>query len=803
MTPCNRVNPCLFYPEWRDYHIRFFDPAISDETNSVSPFFYTMDLFFGAYDYDDSVRTGLAQQEALQNDEEWKRYLGGTPEMDDIQQLIDKSAPDVFLTAYTLGDLEAAFPGNTCVKALLRADRRAALEYVAFIKQFEFEQDRYEDPWKEHDYSNWHENDTLDMVRLADRAEAALSVATDPFLKKRWAYQGVTANYYADRKDRACALFDQYFSLKDKTVLMPWALMKRAEMEKNKGKRNLFFAKAFALSPSRRIRAVQLFSSAHTDQAMPFAQTRRDKATVLTMRAVQNPGRAWNDLREVARLDPEGPWFRLLLVREINKLEDWLLSYSLTNKSRNVDHWLDSEWDNPNRDEKIAYLNRKNIEKDQLYLQKVLQLVTEKAQSPKCSRRLRHFLSLSAAHLCYLSHQGEKGQYWLQQVRNTPQQPLLAVQYHIESVLLLPLLNNIEDRRAQAALMQHLDFIWANVQYLTNARKQMAQLYRFLSWHFYQKKNIGVAALLFNRSLPGLSTNFDRDWNSVGNITFLDNYAKISDLDRLAAFCQKKRKTKFEQWVISAIRKDEYDPENSGFYSDTAYARYLLPVTSDQIFDLRGTFALRDGHLSVAASSFKQVNPDFWEKDKWTNLGWDFFGKKDSLPFARLDSLPANKLRLVQRLMDLEKEAIRNPKRRAENYYLMANAYFQMTCWGQGWEMMACGIGEEKTVRKRPKKFLKLYSSPDPARYAEDFYQCKKAMRYYQKCLESHPEPEMGSRAAFMLGECDRRRIWAEKEPVNKPLSPFFRTWGARYKNTAFYAEQIRTCPNLKDFLGL
>ncbi len=58
----------------------------------------------------------------------------------------------------------------------------------------------------------------------------------------------------------------------------------------------------------------------------------------------------------------------------------------------------------------------------------------------------------------------------------------------------------------------------------------------------------------------------------------------------------------------------------------------------------------------------------------------------DSLAYAPVSGF--NKFQIVDKMYRLEQEAAKNPKKRAENYYLLGNAWFHCSYWGKAGSML-------------------------------------------------------------------------------------------------------------------
>lgn len=814
VSPCNRVNSCISYPEWYDTRMVFFNPELGEDNTGLRPFFYSDKLFF-SNDYDGFYDVGRSNTENdyRRNCLEWQQYLGGRVTLDDIHHIVYGSDADDFMTAYSTKTLNTVFSGNTFVKALLQPRHEAALEYLDFAKRFEFQQFTYvNDPWNDEQRYSW-QRDSTGVSKLADESLRKLAAATNPFLRKRWAYQVINTGYYAPERiprDSLQRIFSRNFDIRnDTSVLMPWALLKIAEMNPNRLEANYQFSRVFDRCQSKRIRAMQLFQSASADATLRYAKKPEEKAAILTIRAMQNPGRGLADLQQIARICPNSPYLPLLITREINKVEDWLLTTRLSGMAPWVSSAPDYDWDE-NYDRKMSRWRRINAEKDQVYMARLRQFLQDCAVGSRRRARLLPLLQLAVAHLYFIENKYPESWQVLQQIKPGADKRW-ALQKQIQELLLIPHRRDVTRPTTQAALVRRLLYVRQNAQVMAQPAVQLGRIYLALSHAFFNKKDIATAGLLFGRAALNTATRNEHWWGDYSAHGFYDNLASIADMERLERLLDKKHKTAFEQFVTGPFVPVEVSPYPSewGYFIEDNENPSPVPVRN-KIHDLKGTFAFRDGNLARAWREFEQVDTAYWEG------GWDvdFCGSADLIAADTLPYSPGNtKARLVKKMLDLATEAARNPAKRTLNYYLLGNAWYHCSYWGHASGMFAAGKSNDDT--DRPDQYRRgptyLSNQPDPKRFGAVYYRCRRAARFFQRALDQHPDPELAARAFYMLAECDRRDRWmtarrqGESSRVQEGdvASPYFRIWAKRYGKTAAYEECIERCPGLRTYLGL
>jgi hypothetical protein len=226
-----------------------------------------------------------------------------------------------------------------------------------------------------------------------------------------------------------------------------------------------------------------------------------------------------------------------------------------------------------------------------------------------------------------------------------------------------------------------------------------------------------------------------------------------------------------------------------------------------EIRELKGMFALRDGDLKRAVAELAEIDTAYWNQhnDYW-NV--DICGSSQFIAADSLPPMPENtKYNIVKKMLDLETEAARNPAKRAENYYLLGNAWFHCSYWGRANGMFTRYSSIYETDANDPYRRGPTYLSNQPKKkYHAVYYRCARAAAYFRKSLAARPDPELGARAFYMLAECDRRDRWMSMRRGNKDegsvASPLFRMWEKRYANTEAYRKCLAECPDLRTYLG-
>ncbi len=806
-TPCNRLNSCYDYPSFEETNMAFFNPEIGNEGGGLAPFCFSYYyLFEPEYSYEGKSDSKEAKWADYQrNCREWQAYLGGSIELDDIYEALYTGHPDDFLTALETGALGDFLPGNTFIRALSQPQNTAALAYFRFAKHFEYQQSGSGlDPWTE----QYNFRDSSLLSGLENEARQGLATAKDSFLIRRWAYQRIILSYYSPTTtpvDTMRQLYQQHLGqYLASSAVAGWALLKIAEMNPDSVETDFQLAQVFHHCESKRRRIIQLFEGKSLPDALRFARTTDEKAALLLLHSIRNPGRCLPALKRFAVVTQESPYFLLLLTREVNKIENWLLTPRFTGEDGwRVEDTAPLYGNGEDYAAKMDRWRRINREKDRRYLREVATFL-EQHIARRPSTHTLPALRLALAHLYYIDGQYRTAWQTLQHVSNRVK-PIWKLQRNIQETLLIPHLQEVRRAKTQQKLYERLTFIRQNAALLTRPAMQLSRIYIALSHAFWQKKDVVTAGLLFGRGSE--HTAILRDdccGNQANAYDFYDCLANFSDLTALERLIDKKSKTPFEHFITQP-----YHPVEKGthYYESDMPGIWTRPVLSpSQIADLKGIFAFRDGNLALAHREFSRVDTAYWDYTgiwKRDICGMPHLIASDTLPFLSGNTTQ----RIVEKMWRLETEARKNPAKRAENYYLLGNAWFHCSRWGYAGSLFGRYISYGDSDSPEPEQRSPLYfpMHPDPKRYGAVYYRCTRAAEYFKKALAASPDPELAARAFYMLAECDRRDRWTSRQGDSEGgvASPLFKRWAKLYSATETYRYQISTCPGLREYLGI
>lgn len=319
---------CSDEPDPYDYYTSFFRPDIQGKKD-YSAFYFTDYRF--TYTDDEPV------SEADINATEWAQYLGGQVKAADVEKAmykLDSASKQQILTALEQNtSMPDSLTQNSFLVALADNNHSAARKYYQFALQAE--------SLSASDYNSWNPVpiDTTSLNAQADEALQAANNETDSFLKLRYLYQSQKLNHYAENYAEANKIYDeQLVKIKSQSHVKGWALALKAGEQRRLGdtiRAAYLFSKVFAEYPERRVQAYRNYHYINPplNEVLKLAQTPQEKANLYAIQGFANPEIEFDNLKEVYNYAPASDLVGTLLVREVNKLEQYYLTPALSNNT--------------------------------------------------------------------------------------------------------------------------------------------------------------------------------------------------------------------------------------------------------------------------------------------------------------------------------------------------------------------------------------------------------------------------------------------------------------------------------------
>src|SRR5690606_8832494 len=210
------------------------------------------------------------------------------------------------------------------------------------------------------------------------------------------------------------------------------------------------------------------------------------------------------------------------------------------------------------------------------------------------------------------------------------------------------------------------------------------QLHLYLGKKLIARGEMAEGAFLLARSGRAYSSPVSPWGANARHVVF--QQAVPADYDRMIALLEKPDKTPFERYLTGTDERE-----------DAHYTRQRIgdaELTREKLLDYKATLFVREGMLEEAAAVFRQIPDEFWTGFPYAMFAQDdpfVVNLEDPHNYVKQDSARYNKRTIVDRMLRLQREADKNPGKRALNNYLLGNAYYNMTWHGKYWIMSHIG----------------------------------------------------------------------------------------------------------------
>lgn len=562
------------------------------------------------------------------------------------------------------------------------------------------------------------------------------------------------------------------------------------------------FSKVFTKYPERCIQAFYEFNDIKEPQAsiLKFAKTPDEKAFVYTIRGFHKPRVDLTALEQVYKVQPRSPLIKLLLVREINKIEESYLSKKL---DRTAHH-------NP-----YGYLQPyvgedSTIKKQRAYIPKLITFCRKLATDGKYAEPA--IGNLAIAYLNWIQGNTQQGLDELAEINDQKLNIKLNDQRQMISLLLQAQKINHLDTIAEQELLPGLTWLDQKAKWEAKHTKtvkpddywwdpETRKPYSMSARDFYtlvlapaylKQKDTAMASFCMLRGQQIIPP--DRDWSTKApgfNLPdFLQRKLHAYDLLKLISIYKSQVKTPYISMLTSEI----------------------TPRLSYDLYDVLGTAYLREYKYALAVKAFNHIPASIAKHTPYTmdkpEYADDPFADNNIPKTQKAHPLTYTKLMFARKMANMQRMTKNDPKNAAAYYYKMATGLYNTSHYGAEWYLTAYSLGSARHVENKPD----LY-------FHSDFLQTNTAERYFIKARESSKNDEFKARCTFMAAECKRSQIenrgykYDYSDPkqydiayarfkYNLSHNPYFTELKKRYSNTAYYKQAVNECVYLQDFLS-
>ncbi len=791
--------PSLYDEEFR---VWIFQPNLVNN-EALLPFTYSTNLYFQAGKRDDGesvIRYDTTYEKT--NVAEWQAECSGAKTAD-IYTLVYDTEPDV----YTKKIANNGFAQNSFMQAL--KNKPELLAYFNFAKQCELAfsgSSTTRQGWG-------FEADTTFMKSLVVKAEGLLKSSKQPFIRLRTAYQLMKTYEYLGNTEGVIKTFDTHIKgTKSTSWIVGSALFYYAKAQPNGVARNLWAANCYERTVDKKFQSLRLISTDQRQETLANACDDHQRALVGAMMSLRYPGRSLEEMQAIYNSNPAQPELSMLVEREINKLEDWLFSYKMTSRATYIGDEMhkpkkvketeetEEKWKGQDDYEKKEAAKQKaNWESDRQYLNSVVTFVNKLISENKIKDRA--FMLLSGAHLAFLKQDFTQARKYLAALKSEQNaRPNIRIQGELTNLLCDLYATPTISPAVEDAIVRFETTLQSNKKDIVDFGTFHEQVYLFLGKKFIEQGKIAKGCLL--------SMMTDRFTGYVGAYTHENGYHRLYALAKPADFDETLQiinapKTSFEKLLSNekrpyGVSDGYYDPKTQ------AWVEVKQPRNWDvnKIKDYKASYYIRNDQIDNALAIFKTIPASFWQKDPYiTYMDCNPFYVELVHPHEPTvaDSVKYNKVSFLERVVALRNEAKANPSVLAQNYYLLGNAYFNMTWRGNYWLMsdIYWGQGEQHS------DYFK-----DDQTFINNYFGLERAQKQYELCLKNTNDEKLAALCHFMVGYCLKRKTeylfyqnnnqWEEDAPkppvVENPSNAVFKKKFPNRLST--YADRQYWCTN-------
>ena len=601
--------------------------------------------------------------------------------------------------------------GNEFIRYLYQNKKIDAIAYLRMAKNCEVINTIFEDDtWERNEVATTQQRTILlnKLVQITQRER-------NPYFKRKYAFLTIRLAYYAGKMDVIKNVFESNFKESKKDYVYNWSLFFYT-FTKSGANSMINAANLMANCPEKTYASYYYFhQNFKIEEALQQAKNKTEIANVYAYASIQKVDKNLDYLKEIYKKNPKSEILGFLLLREINKIEDWVYTpyYSNYSPSTEYKYWSDDN------DKITTETLRTRSENDRLYAQEVLDfiqsIVFKSTQNPIVweaaqinlqflTRKYRDCLQLITTF--EKAHKTDKS---LEQIEKIKALCITANQENGKAIIKPEIHNTIlkykNDERFIFALGRELEFKGNSTD------------------------GIALISLLETNLETGYDTS-DVEWQgnriqTSGNLEVFYSYFDYLDFVYSA---------KDVQTIIDKL--------NSGFTSEFEKGIYSkLLKDKDYLKDLLGTKYIRENQLDNALITFKSIDEKYWFENynAWERGNYSEGYSFDQNPFydfkhtetfiEHKEKFIVTKLSVTQHLIKYTNLAY-NPKTKDQDYYyfLLANCYYNMSDYGNSWMMR----------RYRSYSYYEKYNVENESYIDEIEYRNKiKALAYYKLAYQN------------------------------------------------------------------
>jgi hypothetical protein len=725
LLPKRAAKACGFYVSPGEYRFWLLQPDLTNQYD-LTPFF-----FASGYLYRADMRLAKESYQE-QNVDEWFKETNGKVNKQDIDKLLYNTNAHTYLSELATGAESKGF-----MRFLVQPQNKELLRYMTLSKKMEM-QATNPDPWEETEFNE----ETFGKMK-AEALKLHKEAKTE-FVKFRTAFQLIRMHAWRMKIDSAQILYDKWIEPAKTNSWIKSAALYQIAINTWGLKRHYLLSKVFDRRDYNRTSCLVYFDSQNLDSIISLAKNQHERNVMYAMKACNYAGRSLEYLQQIYQSEPGYKDLQFLLLREINKVEDWLLTTKVTSFEEPAHYHTYFDGDKYYKDQAAE-----NFASDKAYAHElyrfILKVISDRKNQPTS------LLHLYAAHLCLVQKDYSCSEKHLNLAEAAnPKDAKAQMQIKINR-LLLHLENGFGDREEKELLSIINTPDKATGFYDPGIMKNQLILY---TGRKLINKGIRAKGLMLlsrtNRALGALPIG---DYKKL--YQEIEENATPEDYDKMISILDKKSKTPFESFVSGKQFRTPEEHYAEGDVEERMRAeRYGYEWDRNTLLNGKASWYLRNRRVKEAYATLKQVPDSFWKHPPYSEYSAAnafYVDVYRPWPYESEQVQQLNKRQVLKKMIELEELAKKDPGKAGGCYYQLANAWYNLSYYGQNWLMVRQWWSRFEIRGSRGGK-------PNfSTQFKEDYYGCRQAANYYTKAIAATKDKKLGALCYFLLQECEKR----------------------------------------------
>ncbi|MFL5728231.1 MAG: hypothetical protein ACJ75J_01985, partial [Cytophagaceae bacterium] len=386
---------------------------------------------------------------------------------------------------------------------------------------------------------------------------------------------------------------------------------------------------------------------------------------------------------------------------------------------------------------------------------------------------------LAAAHLSFMAGKYRTAENLIDQVRNEKSvNPAMKFQIALTDAMIVFYSDSVIDDQSEAKIFERIQELLTYKNRIAKFDQLYSHFLLALSKKYEMAGNIEKAGLLQSKHDIAMRYNYNKGCDyAYSYFYYLDDHARPQDVKNIVSLIDRKNKTPYEKFLTDSVMRHR-----------------------ERLLDLCGTLYLREDLLEQAYGAYSQIPDSFWITDQYSykiylnsNPFYTDYMPNDMHTKRVGDTICYNKTEFVRKLIEIKRKAD-SGKDRGKYYFLLGNAYYNMSYYGNSWMMTKYWwSGGEDYELKRSKS-------------NDVYYGCEKSKRYYLKAMEYSGNKALAALSCRMAGKCEMHLMTYADKNVRDDAgnayhsNKYYRMIGKEYSE--YSEELLEECFSSKDFLG-